>query len=170
MSRDNTREQEEPKKLNKPKCLEFDVLFVIWCFWWYILIFWIVNRVKDLNPNHLKIGFNLVVKAVEEPDLKISRLYLDGTTLKVASVLVGDDTGCVSLHLKDEQISGIKKDTVLILRNCTIQMSKARMYIKVDQWGVIEKCPSDMYTETIDKTNNVSAIEWELVPPNQNQN
>ena len=60
-----------------------------------------VTKVSDLNPNRAKRGFNMVVKAVCEPRLQINRLYLDGTTLKVASVIVGDETASVNLHLKD---------------------------------------------------------------------
>ncbi len=53
----------------------------------------IFNKVTDLTPNRLKDGFNLIVQALEEPRVFISRVYLDGTTLSVASVNIADHSG-----------------------------------------------------------------------------
>ena len=65
------------------------------------------------------------------------------------------------------QIDLVKKGDTLILRNATIQMSKSRMYVKIDQWGLIEKCKSERYNETINTDNNISDVEWELVAPSE---
>ncbi|ETO25408.1 hypothetical protein RFI_11731 [Reticulomyxa filosa] len=120
-----------------------------------------VVKVQDLNPNS-RGGYNLVVKVSGDPKAEINRLYLDGATLKVSSVLVGDDSGCVSLHLKDEQINLVRNDDTLILRNVKVQMSKFRIYLKVDQWGIIEKCAPSQFAEKANTANNISDVEWEL--------
>ncbi len=59
------------------------------------------SKVSEIHPNRLREGFNIIVKLVSDPEIFIERLYLDGTTLKIASVVVADDTACISLHLKD---------------------------------------------------------------------
>ncbi|ETO08235.1 DNA-binding protein [Reticulomyxa filosa] len=156
MATDDRKTSQETSKpqLNKPKCIILNIVHNLEISSKKKCVFWlIVGKIKDLSPNS-RGGHNLVVKVIENPKLEINRLYLDGTELRVASALVGDDTGCVSLHLKDDQIDMVEKDDTLILRNAQLQMSKFRIYLKVDQWGMIEKCAPEQYGEKINTQNN----------------
>src|SRR2546428_422969 len=71
---------------------------------------------------------------------------------------------CV-LKIETDQINMVKKDDTLVLRNARVQMAKFRIYLKVDQWGVIEKRIPEQFNEKINTQNNVSETVWELAEP-----
>jgi replication factor A1 len=48
------------------------------------------------------------------------------------------------------------------IRNAKVAMFHNHMRLAVDQWGLIE-ASTEPLTEPIDSTNNLSAIEYELV-------
>jgi hypothetical protein len=120
-------------------------------------------KLEDLDPNSANRGINVIVKVTTgELSRLINRTYLDGTKLEVSSLMVGDKTGQMELHLKNDQIGLVKKDDTLILRNCVVKIFDSRMFLKVDEWGKLETAAPEQYQETVGE-ENFSAIEWELV-------
>jgi replication factor A1 len=124
-------------------------------------------QVSSLEPQ--KVGFNLRVK-VHDIKLIRNRTNLDGTKLRIAEALVGDETGCILLSLRNDQIEMIKPNDVIILRNGKIDMVKnGFMRVAIDRWGVIEHDSNQNSVKDIKLDNNLSLVEYELVREDQNQ-
>jgi len=122
-------------------------------------------KVENLMP--ASVGFNVIVK-VKSIKLIRDRLNLDGTRLKIAEAVVGDQTGCIILSLRNDQIEMVKENDVLILRNGKIDMvNNGFMRIAIDRWGVIEKVEPAQFTQDVNSTNNLSEVEYELVKDEQ---
>ena len=118
--------------------------------------------------------YNLKVKVMKIEGLtKIKRI--EGAPVDMAVCLVGDDTGCGKLLLKDAQVAFAKVGDSLILRNAMARIVKERIRLQVDIWGKIEHCTvlslfiyfeQEALGEATTK-NNISEAEYEAVPAKQ---
>lgn len=82
--------------------------------------------------------YNLVVEVVKvENSVTIKRV--DEESVKMAICLVGDETGCARILLKDAQVALAKAGEMLTLRNVNAKIVKERIRLEVDIWGKVEK-------------------------------
>jgi ssDNA-binding replication factor A large subunit len=119
---------------------------------------------KDLQPGtrvtmHLKVSN---IKVTRE------RKRYEGTVNKNADCLVGDEYGCAILIAKDEQLNLIKEGGFITIRNAHANVVKEHMRIEIDRWAKVEVSANDVpKVKSINTTNNLSEIEYELVPVNK---
>ena len=94
-------------------------------------------------------------------DVKKERRRYDGTMMRQAEVLVGDQFGSVVFFAKNEQLDQIKEGQVITVRNCHANVTGEHLRLEVDRWGKIE--PSSEKIDSINTKNNLSVVEYELV-------
>ena len=118
---------------------------------------------KDLQPGtrvtmHLK---------VEKVTITRERRRYEGTVNRSAECMVGDDAGCAMLIAKDEQLDIVKEGAHITIRNAHANVVKEHMRIEVDRWAKVEVCKDKSnQVKTVNQGNNLSDIEYELVPVN----
>ena len=88
----------------------------------------------------------------------------DGTLIRNAIAVVGDQFGCVNLHARDDQLNIVKEGAVITLRNVHAQVYKEHIRLEIDKWAKVE--PSKEKVESVNTTNDLSAVEYELVQVN----
>jgi ssDNA-binding replication factor A large subunit len=124
------------------------------------------SKVADLEPS--SVGFNVVAQVVSKRVIR-NRQNLDGTRLRIAEAQVGDDTGVVILSLRNDQIELVNDGDILILRNGKIDMvNSGYMRVAIDRWGLIEKAEEQKEMK-VKTDNDLSAVEYELVPDESRQ-
>ncbi len=95
----------------------------------------IYNKLKDIEPMK---RYNVIVKVIKvENTTKIKRI--DADPVDIAICLVGDETGCARVMLKNAQVAFAKPNDTLILRNALARITKERLRLEVDIWGKVEK-------------------------------
>jgi replication factor A1 len=85
----------------------------------------------------------------------------DGTQIRQAEAIVGDQHGCVKLIARDKQLDVVKEGAVITVRNAHAAVVNEHLRIEIDRWGKVESS-----TEKVDSvllSNNHSDIEYELV-------
>ena len=86
----------------------------------------IFEKLKDIEPTR---HYNLKVKIIKvESSVTIKRI--DADPIKMSICVVGDDTGCAKLLLKDEQVELSKEGAFLILRNVHARIVKERIRLE----------------------------------------
>ena len=119
----------------------------------------------ELQPG-TRVTMNLKVQNVK---ITRERRRYEGTVNRSAECLVGDDNGSATLIAKDDQLDIVKEGAFITIRNAHANVVKEHMRIEIDRWAKVEpiiagaKAPS-----TVKLTNNLSEIEYELVPVNKN--
>lgn len=116
------------------------------------------TKVGSLNPDSS--GFTLLVKVVAEVR-EVEEQRKSGVPAKFFEVTVGDETGQVTLSLKDFQTEGLTDGKVLAVRNASVRMVKGFMRIIVDKWGKLDKEVDGTVAEV--GSRNLSTIEYELI-------
>ena len=95
----------------------------------------VFNKLKDIEPMK---RYNVTVKVLKvENTTKIKRI--DADPVDIAICLVGDETGCGRVMLKNVQVQFAKEGNTLILRNALARIVKERLRLEVDIWGKVEK-------------------------------
>eukprot|EP01114_Cavostelium_apophysatum_P002060 TRINITY_DN1179_c0_g1_i1.p2 TRINITY_DN1179_c0_g1~~TRINITY_DN1179_c0_g1_i1.p2 ORF type:complete len:145 (+),score=38.41 TRINITY_DN1179_c0_g1_i1:28-435(+) len=120
-------------------------------------------KINDLKPGTH--GHNLKVKVVKSAAI-VEKTRTDGTKIRIAECTVGDETGCVVLTARNEQIDVVQPGKSIIVRNSKIDMFKGFMRLAVDKWGKIETSP-EQFNIDVKLDNNLSLIEYELVTVNE---
>jgi len=92
----------------------------------------------------------------------VEKTRTDGSKIRIAECTVGDETGCVVLTARNEQIDIVAPGKTIIVRNSKIDMFKGFMRLAVDKWGKIELA-SETATFEVNLQKNLSNIEYELV-------
>ena len=85
----------------------------------------------------------------------------DGTQIRQAEAIIGDQYGCVKLIARDNQLDIIKEGSVITVRNAHANVVNEHLRLEVDRWGKIE--PSKERVESVNTANNLSDVEYELV-------
>uniref|UniRef100_A0A0G4GFD3 Single-stranded DNA binding protein Ssb-like OB fold domain-containing protein n=1 Tax=Chromera velia CCMP2878 TaxID=1169474 RepID=A0A0G4GFD3_9ALVE len=119
----------------------------------------VFGKVKDLETGSR--GVNLKVKVVST-EMKLER-EKNGTKLRIGEAIAGDDTGIVTLTLRNEQIDVCAVGAPIVIRNGKVEMFKGHIRLEVDKWGKIVASEEALEFE-VNKENDVSATEYELVP------
>lgn len=74
---------------------------------------------------------------------------VDGSRVRLAEVEVGDETGCVSLRARDDQIDVLQQVSeragAVVLRNCTLELYQGRhIRLAVTKWGKLSTYPDQV--------------------------
>jgi len=119
----------------------------------------IFTTVEQLKPSSS--GHNLILKVVS-CNVVVDKSRPDGTKLRIAEAVVGDSTGTIILTARNSQIDVVVPGKTIVVRNAKIEMFKGFMRLSVDKWGNIR--PSDAADFEVNMNNNMSLVEYELVP------
>lgn len=86
-----------------------------------------------------------------------------------AECVVGDEFGVMDFLARDEQIDLFKVDDSITVRNghAKVLRETGRIKLIVDKWGKVEQAASPV--KEVNLTNNISSVEYELVPANTNE-
>lgn len=121
----------------------------------------VFTTVDKLQPGQLE-RVNLKVKVVNST-VVVDKQRLDGSKVKIAEVLVGDDTGCIVFTARNEQIDVMKPGSTVELRNAKVEMfNMGFMRLAVDRWGKVTPA-AEPAAFNVNTTNNLSAVEYVLV-------
>jgi len=107
-------------------------------------------------------GHNIVLK-VASCNVVVEKNRSDGSKIRIAEALVGDDTASLILTARNDQIDVVQPGNTIEARNAKIEMFKGFMRLAVDKWGKVVKAASAATFE-VNKANNLSNVEYELVP------
>jgi len=110
-------------------------------------------KVKTINPDSQNLNINAKVLSVEK---------VEGTDGKLAEAKCADETGSVTLRLRDAQIALCEEGKSIIIRNASVKMFKGFIRVVVDKWGKLEVC-SEAHEFEPKKEPDMSATEYELV-------
>ena len=118
-------------------------------------------QTKDLQPGG-RVTMHLKVDSV---NITRERKRYEGTTNKSAECVVGDEHGCFVMIAKDEQLDIVKQGSIITVRNAHANVVKEHMRLEVDRWAKVESCADkSVKIGKVNLTNNLSDIEYELVP------
>ena len=93
----------------------------------------------------------------------------EGNVNRTAECVVGDDYGCAVLIAKDDQLDIVKDGAHIIIRNAHANVVEENMRIEIDKWAKVE-VDSHKKAKSVKLANNLSEIEYELVPVQGNKN
>jgi len=110
-------------------------------------------KVKKINPDSQNLNINAKVLTVTN---------VEGTDGKLAEAKCADDTGSVTLRLRDAQVAMVEAGKSIIIRNAHVKMFKGFIRVVVDKWGKLEVC-SEAHEFEAKETPDVSGTEYELV-------
>jgi len=114
-------------------------------------------NVDSLKPG--RHGYNVYLKVIDVNFEKANKA--DGTTLEIAEVLAGDETGVVKVRAIGENASKFTKGKVIAIRNGRSEVFKERMRLEVDKWGKITEEPNHE-VKSVKTDNNLSEVEYEM--------
>ena len=89
------------------------------------------------------------------------RKRYDGSLMREAVALVGDEHGCVNFFLRDNQVDIVKEGSDIIVRNAHANVKDEHLRLEVDRWGKIET--TNQKIEKVNTSNNASEVEYERV-------
>jgi ssDNA-binding replication factor A large subunit len=116
------------------------------------------TKVKNIQPAR---RFNIIglVESVSEP-VTITRM--DGSKVKLGTVVIGDETATVDMRVKDNQFDLVKKGQCVILRNARSSVVKGHIMMVVDIWGKVDVNTDKAKDITeVKKGKNMSEQEYE---------
>jgi len=127
------------------------------------------TKIGDLSP--ASVGFNILAKQIGDIKTIINRKNLNGTKLRISEANIGDETGCIILSLRNDQIDMVQPGGVLILRNAKIDMvNQGFMRVAIDRWGIIQSVEAERMDAEVKSEHNLSKVEYELVRSYNNYN
>eukprot|EP01120_Amphizonella_sp_Union-15-10_P009701 TRINITY_DN3739_c0_g2_i3.p1 TRINITY_DN3739_c0_g2~~TRINITY_DN3739_c0_g2_i3.p1 ORF type:complete len:169 (+),score=36.47 TRINITY_DN3739_c0_g2_i3:487-993(+) len=112
-------------------------------------------------------GHNLLLKVLSS-EVVVEAERSDNTKVKFAEAVVGDETGSIVLTAKNDQVDIAQPGSTIEIRNAKIDMFKGYMRLVVDKWGKITQATSPATFE-VNRSNNLSTVEYELVPVGVNE-
>merc|ERR1712048_507224 len=124
-----------------------------------------MGTMKELQPGtrvtmHLKVD---TVKITRE------RRRYEGTVNKTAECIVGDEHGCAMMIAKDNQLDVVEEGAYITIRNAHANVVREHMRIEIDRWAKVEKtADGGPKIKNVNLVNNLSEIEYELVPVGKN--
>jgi len=88
----------------------------------------------------------------------------DGSWNRQAECVVGDEHGIMDYLAQNEQLDVVKEGATITVRNghAKVLRDTGRIKLIVDKWGKVEA--SSAAIGKIKEENNISAVEYELVP------
>lgn len=101
-------------------------------------------------------GVNIFVKVV-----KILGVVESKADEKITEVVIGDDSGVLTLRARGEQVAACEPGQILRIQNARVVMVKGFIRLVVTKWGVVKPAPDH---EDINPKvgNDISSTEYEL--------
>ena len=128
----------------------------------------VLKAPKFINMNELQPGTRVTMHLkVESVKVTRERRRYEGTVNRSAECVVGDEHGCAVLIAKDDQLDIVKEGALITIRNAHANVVKEHMRIEVDRWAKVEAAAAGIKVSGIKLSNNLSDIEYELVPVNK---
>ena len=89
----------------------------------------------------------------------------DGSQIRQAECVVGDESGVMDMLALNDQIDKVKVGETITVRNglAKVLRETGRIKLIVDKWGKVETAAQDVKIASVDSSNNISAVEYELV-------
>ena len=115
-------------------------------------------KVSDLKPATK--GLNLLVKIIQTKMIA-EQVREDGTASRVAEVVVGDETGCILMAVKNDNV--LQPGTAIDVRNAEVRMFRGTMRLVVDRQGSVGKAQEGFSQFVVNEKNNLSLMQYELV-------
>lgn len=114
-------------------------------------------KVEKLSPDSR--GVNTTVKVVTKglPRETVSRT--DGSTHRVADVLVGDETACIYLTMWDDNIDKVKEGDIIDIKNGYVSLFRGSMRLNIGRQGTLEA--SQQTIGEVNTQNNLSDKKFE---------
>ena len=117
-------------------------------------------KIEELRPFQKRVELN--VKLTEKNEAKEVSSKLDGSTHKVAEVMIGDGTGTVLLTLWDDMIDKVEVDKNYKIANAYTSLFKNTLRLNIGRYGTIEESTEEV--GEVNKGNNLSEKEFERRP------
>ncbi len=110
------------------------------------------GKVKNIKPEQKGLNFMLkCMKAAEKVE-----------DTEITEALCGDETGTVVLSLRSgDQTKLCTAGALLRVQNAHVRMVKGHIRLIADKWSAVKAADSVEF-ETVDESNNLSAVEYEL--------
>ena len=106
-------------------------------------------------------------------DVVVDKLRVDRSRVRLAEVMVGDESGCAYLRARDNQIDILKEISdrkgAVVLRNTTIEVFQGRfLRLAITKWGKISSFPDQVAStpsppKAINESLNYSAVNLSLI-------
>ena len=109
-------------------------------------------KVKELRIGSR--GVNIDLKVVNKLDEREVTARLDGSTHKVADVLVGDETGVIIITLWDDLISQVEDGMGIRVENGYTSTFKGSLRLNVGRYGKLIR--SEGKVSNVDTSHNLS--------------
>ncbi len=119
-------------------------------------------KIGELKPNSRSV--NVLGKVVSKGSVKEVPSGRDGSTHRVAEVLLGDETGSIYLTLWDDDIDKVEVGNSVYLKNGYVSLFRGHMRLNVGRYGVLEVLETP-FEGNVNLENNLSEKEYEMRPP-----
>lgn len=110
------------------------------------------TKIATLQPNRR--GLVVEFKLLKIKEVRTVKSRRDGSTHRVADILIGDESGSIILTLWDEAIERIEEGKVFRLMGGKTTLFQGRLQLGLNPSGKIEISTTEI--PTVDTTNNLS--------------
>lgn len=107
------------------------------------------TKVEKIQPEQR--GVTIYGKVVKPPENVGEELF---------EVVVGDETGMVTLRVRDDRAKSCEVGKVMRVQNATVRMYKGFVRLEVDKWAALK--PEEAEVGEVNTKNDLSAVEYEL--------
>lgn len=90
-------------------------------------------KIKDLRDGMSKVTLVAKVLEISEPRNVVSRF--SGRPLKVADVIIGDETGTIKLSLWNEQIEQVNVNDMIKVENGYVNSFRGKLQLNIGKYG-----------------------------------
>ena len=125
------------------------------------------SKCSDLLPETCNHRLHLLVHSVE---VIVERTSTAGIRTRIGEIVVGDDTGCVVISAKNEQIDMLTPGCTVIIQNGRVDMFDGYLRLRIDKWGTLQayQAPHDnekvQIPTHVNLSNNISVQKYQWIP------
>jgi replication factor A1 len=122
------------------------------------------TKIKDLTPDSNRV--NVLGKVVSIGETKDIQTRF-GETKKLTEIVLGDETGLVTMTLWGDQVGSVAPSDVVAIDNGYISLVRGHLRLNIGKYGNIKK--SEETIGTINNENDMSAQEHEQTFRHENR-
>jgi len=122
------------------------------------------NNFSKVRNIRTSAGYNLCL-LVGPIHVVVDKMRVDGSRVRLAEVIVGDETGMVSLRARDSQIDLLQSigAGAVVLRNCTVELFQNKhLRLAVTKWGKISSWPDNVASTPSPPTQMNTKLNYSL--------